>query len=328
MAAAGKRDLPVAYFISGHGNEGEFKKITLPPGCTVIVKSKPGQLSISEVSAAAAKKMFCARNSIFLDPLHNLPQLVDTLGSVAVYSAGEECPNFKFKLLLTHYTSKKPGQKQKLKVAPVSGLIPIPSTHAKQAALCAAFSKPYSLISPSTEAANVLPETYIHSVMPTRAEIETMIAEYWGDEEETAGSKGSAKSGTDVVVALEDIEDDEESSLYVHLSDLLQLREDGTAGRPGIFYNFACRGAGDTDIYETKKGLHGTILIPTHGNVIPSIRTIAPGKKGDKTRKVRRLLLNAIAEAETKRKHIIRGSRKFNPRTRSRGGGRRRSRRQ
>lgn len=315
MAAVG-RHIPAAYFISGHGNEGDFKKITLPPGCTVIVRSKPGQLSISEASAAAAKKIFCAKANIYRDPLRNLPQLIDELGSLAVYTAGESCPNFKFKLLLAHYTSKKRGEVQKIKIAPVSGLIPIPTSPAKQAALCAAFSKPYSNVLPSVAAEDILPETYVHSVMPTPAEVEEIIAEYDSDEEEE--EEGDP-------VSLKDIEDDEESSFYVHLSDLLQLNADGTAGRPGVFYNFACRGAGETDLYTIKKTNAGIIMIPAHGPTIPNVRRAAPGRAGDKTRAVARALRNTIAEAETKRKHLIRTSRRFNPLprsgSRSRGGG-------
>lgn len=336
---------PDVYYIAGHGGEGGLKKIRLPEGCTVIVRPKPGQYSLSEVVAKLARALFCAKSDVYRHPLENLRDVVNTVGSVAVYTEGELCPNFKFKLL-TNYSRHDYEY-----ISPVSGLIPLPKTEVARKRVCEAFSREPSKYKDTVPAIRVLPQHYEHSAFPTEEDVREIIHTYSyedennndnsnennndneNDEEESNGfnSNENAEESIDLLTVLED----DDSPFFVHLSDLLDLQPDGTAGRPGIFYNFSCRSTRDIsgvriELYdyerlkgEGKKG----IIYPIHGERIP--RALPPleeltenerEKLSEKnmrayTRKktasnvIRQLLFNTIAEAEGKRKHLIPGTR-------------------
>jgi hypothetical protein len=75
--------------------------------------------------------------------------------------------------------------------------------------------------------------------------------------------------------------------------DLLDIDKSGNARRPGVYYNFICRSAGKTNINQ---------------NYLNTIVSLKNAKM-----KQQYLLYKRIAEAETKRKQLLRGTKYNNP---------------
>jgi hypothetical protein len=299
--------MAATYYIAGHGGEGDPDgKIVLPAGCTVIARAKPGQFSISKAVMEGAKKIFCEVSDVYMQPLENMKKVVNAFGSVAVYRPGDLCPNFKFKLLVTHW------RRNTMIVAPVAGLIPIPEDPLDRALICNAYSAETKRLARTTPAMDVIPDLFQFSVVPTREQVVEMIEEDSDseDEDEDEDDEENENNKNKGVLTIEDVAGDDDSDLFVTLSDLLDIQADGSAGRPGIYYNFACRGVAVTDLYNIEKINGEGFLVPSHGESIPRA---GPGPAAAKRLVVRQLLLNTIAEAEGRRKHLIRGTRYNRP---------------
>jgi hypothetical protein len=93
-----------AYVMLGHGNEivNKSTKNIVPPGCTLVVEVHSGELNFKDFN----KIIDYNNKKIFLDPINNYKELVDSFSSInksfAIYGEGSEYPDFSYSLLSQH----------------------------------------------------------------------------------------------------------------------------------------------------------------------------------------------------------------------------------
>ena len=87
-----------AYYISGHGSEGEDSFI-VPEGCMIVVKQEHGNMGYTET---------VDRDNLELNILKRLPlkvlqqpdvyieELINSVGPVSIFKPGDVCPNFEY----------------------------------------------------------------------------------------------------------------------------------------------------------------------------------------------------------------------------------------
>ena len=87
---------PKAYIIGGHGEEGHGTFI-VPRGCIIVVKAYSG----SELYAYNPSQigLYSLTPDILKDPITHYDKLHHSVGSIAIFREGDECPNFSYTLL-------------------------------------------------------------------------------------------------------------------------------------------------------------------------------------------------------------------------------------
>ena len=90
-----------AFMIGGHGSQNIKNQttFTVPPGCIIIAKGIPGQVTNTQHLSLICKNSI----DILKDPLNHLEELYNNCGSIAIYKEGDICPNFHY-TLTTYYS--------------------------------------------------------------------------------------------------------------------------------------------------------------------------------------------------------------------------------
>jgi hypothetical protein len=92
-----------AYFIGGHGSEGNGK-FEVPKKCIIVAKAYPGQRTY------VSDEICQLSPDILKNPIKNKVKIHEAFGTVAIYTPGQMCPNFEY-TLLSCYPSDKPINK-------------------------------------------------------------------------------------------------------------------------------------------------------------------------------------------------------------------------
>ena len=94
-----------AFLICGHGDEHrdhDNDMIVVPDNCIIVVLMQYGEsmprVKLVEIHQKLYQLKEEGRSDILHDPLKHIPTLLEICGSVAIYQAGEECPNFDYQL--------------------------------------------------------------------------------------------------------------------------------------------------------------------------------------------------------------------------------------
>ena len=93
---------PKAYILGGHGDERHGNEhgneiFTVPPGCIIVVKTYAG--STIQAYSFLEKGLCSLTPTILKDPITHYDDLERILGSLAIYRAGDICPQFHYSLL-------------------------------------------------------------------------------------------------------------------------------------------------------------------------------------------------------------------------------------
>jgi len=268
-----------AYWLSGHGGEpNDGSTFVVPPGCIIVVKVTPGEYSY--VYNDYAKKLSSMDKNKLKDPLKNTNYLIQKFGSIAIFKPGDNCPLFNYYLLACFPASTvnySKGVFEKFSSGCNnlgSGVIDIDN-----------ITKPYADIVPITDI-NIDTYTanlYEKSEYPTKEKIQSEIAKF---SSEISLPSTSLQKFSSLVEKLDSV-------LYVNQKTLCE-----TLGK-GVYYNFICRYRGkETNV------LYGNILTNTEGHRHSSVKGIE--ELGGTQANTLRLIRNRIAEAETRRKGLLR----------------------
>ena len=85
-----------AYFIQGHGGEGNGY-FEVPDNCMVVVKTQTGKVTYTNYGATP---VLCELSpDILKNPLKHLDEIHEEFGSLAIYTPGQQCPNFEYNLM-------------------------------------------------------------------------------------------------------------------------------------------------------------------------------------------------------------------------------------
>ena len=268
-----------AYWLSGHGGEpNDGRTFIVPPDCIIVVKVTPGDYSY--VYNDYANKLSSMDKNKLKDPLKNTNYLIQNFGSIVIFKPGDNCPLFNYYLLAcfpsyTMNTSKGVFEKFSSGCNNLgSGVIDIDY-----------ITKPYADIVPITDI-NIDTYTanlYEKSEYPTKEKIQSEIAKFSSE------------------IPLPSTSLEKFSSLVENLDSVLNVNQKtlcDTLGK-GVYYNFICRYRGkETNV------LYGNILTNTEGHRHSSVKGIE--ELGATQANTLRLIRNRIAEAETRRKGLLR----------------------
>ena len=92
-----------AYFIGGHGDNGEngdddTRTFTVPKNCTIVVKAGAGECVWLDGRLQQSKK--CKLHpDILKNPSAHPDEIYEAFGNVAIYTSGQKCPNFNYYLV-------------------------------------------------------------------------------------------------------------------------------------------------------------------------------------------------------------------------------------
>lgn len=98
-----RRKQPKAYILGGHGSEQGDPPFTVPPGCIIVVKTYAG--SATKAYSFLEKGLCSLTPAILKDPITHYAELEHVLGSLAIYRAGVQCPQFHYSLLQCYQMS-------------------------------------------------------------------------------------------------------------------------------------------------------------------------------------------------------------------------------
>ena len=264
-----------AYWISGHGAEpNDGRTFTVPPGCIIVVKVTPGELSY--VFLDYEKQLSSMDKDKLKDPLKNTNYLIDNFGSIVIFKPGDQCPVFYYELVACFPS----GDYKKCNTFG-SGIIDIDTIISNQAELLN--------IPEDADISSYIANLYEKSIYPTKQQIQEALAKLTLPLEEN-----SWKSYTHIqkmhwiLDKIKKLWEVDQSSICNNL---------GT----GVYYNFICRyrGKETNDVYNYSSGVNNS-----HGRHHSAVRGIA-NIRGKNKLKNRLLILNRIAEAETRRKRLL-----------------------
>jgi hypothetical protein len=274
-----------AYVIVTHSREcGDVFEV--PPETTVIIKAKPSQVTDARDDIDT---LLCSRDSnILSNPEEHKSDIVDRLGSVAIYPAGAKIPNMNLTLFVGR---ERVGQRRTAQFIPLSGVIPISSK-----AACKNIRTEMVEVELNAPPDIVVPLMYEHSVFPLKEDIEKFI--------ETENDKRDVENPLTVKMLMEKKPDSFKEITSLKLKDLL-----AKVG-PGVFYFISCRGTVNVDPYNinataTRRGKKYRYTL--RNNI--ANRQLFRGNSFTGTNVEKAYLLRTIAEAEFRRKGAIRGSR-------------------
>ena len=93
-------DASHAYTVMGHGNENPTDINKVPKGCTLIVAGHSSEAThLHDILYKNMQLLYPDNRSIILNPLKFKNDIFELLGSVAIYTEGEEYPNYTYQLL-------------------------------------------------------------------------------------------------------------------------------------------------------------------------------------------------------------------------------------
>lgn len=285
-----------AYTILGHGDEPE-ETFTVPENCIVIAKSRPGERTFRVLYEEYIKNLGRLPLEVTRDPLApgHFPQLLEFLTSVAVYTPGEQCPNFTYNPFLTY---PPPDWHNRIEVGLYSGLVKLTeefravagnfktiqwNTHDYFAPLL--FPKPPEGVES--------PERFFkYSVSPSEKEIRDALKTW----ETSTGYKMRVSN------MLEELRDPRYGWNRNFTIDQKTL----CAEHPGVYYNFACRAKPvSTKIYTERAtvGVEPVRELPKgYLNLRSPKAGVAEGVHVPSN--VRGVYLQAIQEAERSKRYM------------------------
>jgi len=87
------------YIIGGHGNDYlSSKPFKVPKGCMIVVKLEHGMLAYGDSMDAMIHNMNFIPKMYLQNPAKYASHIIRSIGSVAIYSEGQMCPNFTYYL--------------------------------------------------------------------------------------------------------------------------------------------------------------------------------------------------------------------------------------
>jgi hypothetical protein len=280
-----------AFFIGGHGKE-HSDMIVVPDNCIIIVHAQYGEKTLRKNNLEILKKLYQlkagGRSDVLHDPLKHIPTLLEIYGTLAIYQAGEQCPNFNYYL----FDCLKPTECYNVPV----GVINLDT-----------LSKPSQYLFKNTLRNSATPSQiidhfsrpYQDSIYPTKKDIEDTVKEVI--------AQSNAHSNTQTP-SLRKIYKEIEKKIRVRLSDILEVRKDDFRKR--VYYHSMCRSKKDVTEGLRRRHFTDIIEIPdikprplksilTLYNDIKQIQRLPPSishtlKKASNAIALRRGMINAL----------------------------------
>lgn len=277
-----------SYIIMGHGLEGErLERFVVPDNCIIIAKAHPGDSATSDVVLPLYNMVGSEENhDLFTNPLENIREIINKLGSVVMYKPGDLCPNFIYTFASIDDTELFFGQ-----TTNHWGLIQTP------------LKKEIEVIdiSKSDTIKEWFPKLYSESILPTEKEVvDGLIQTYNFNKNSTVHNlldlivESNLKNKTNPYYKF--------MKLFRYTQKkLLDIDENGNARRPGVYYNFVCRNLHQLLNFKQNQSYMNRVVSLKN---LPPLKYVPPVIQ-------KRLLARRIIEAETKRKHLLPGT-KYN----------------
>ena len=262
-----------AYWISGHGDEpNNGRTFTVPPGCIIVVKVTPGELSYGYYDIAKNLDVDKLK-----DPIRNSNYLIDNFGSIAIFKPGDQCPVFFYYLLTCYPSVPEPGEDRYNRCETFgSGVIDFDKITTKKSGI-----QPV----PEGNLIEYMTNFYDNSVYPTKEQVKDAF-----------GTTTMDNIPKDLKTPAKKLD-----YLYNQFLERACMIDQETLCRnlKGVFYNFICRYRGQEtyNVYNNRN-----LFKNSH-----SYHALAKGieAQGNKN-KILRLLRNKVEEAETRRKGLLR----------------------
>jgi len=263
-----------AYWISGHGGEpNDGSTFTVPPGCIIVVKVSPGEISYGYERIAVNLDVDKLK-----DPIRNSNYLIDNFGPIAIFKPGDQCPYFFYELLYCFPYAPKPGKDRYNECRTFgSGVIDFDKITEKKSS-----DEPV----PEGDLIEYMTNLYNNSVYPTKKQVKDAF-----------GSATMDNIPKDLKTPAKKLD-----YLYEEFLDLTLCKVSQNFLcqnlKKGVFYNFVCRYRG-RETYN----VYNTIYNRNNQKTISAARGV---EETWKTRDIHALLREKIGEAETRRKELIR----------------------
>ncbi len=234
---------PPVFMIAGHGAEDDSPKIRVPDGCTLIVRANKGQ--ITRANWITRPFRYDKLNDAMAHPedAHNMAELIRALGSLAVYNAGDMCPNFKY-IAFSKWADKDSFKPDAYEFT-LSGIYRGPFTDYKQEWIWHNYCK-------AVDEAD-LPSLFEGSLYPTSAQVAAHIERAKRTIRED--SKTLLTGPPDTLHLYMEYVKNHAGLFEISQKDIFRFMEKKEHGlEPGIFYNLVCRDVGTLTDYAFQKG--------------------------------------------------------------------------
>jgi hypothetical protein len=283
-----------AYIIVGHGidPEEDNNEFVVPDNCVIVVKAHPGEPTTYITTIPLMNKVGDEENQeLYKNPLTNTKQIIKELGSVIIYKPGEKCPNYIYMF--------RPSD---MFYFNYNGIFKTPLNRKIK-------RKTYG----DDINYDMLPKDYIksiynQSIFPTSEDVFNTILKANISIRESNKDMTMHDMENLWLSSPEIWETMTEEKYTITQKELLQIDNNGISKMPGVYYNFVCRDATQTNNYYIENNNGDTVnisgeesrYVPKYYIINPNINTIINKKD------LKPLAYRIIAEAETKRKPLIR----------------------
>ena len=303
-----------AYTVMGHGNEEPRQIYKVPKGCTLIVAGHSSETApLRAVLNKTIQLLYPENRSIILDPLKFKKDIFELFGSVAIYTEGEEYPNYTYQLLNYYQGNEEKGINNMLIE---SGLVDITladknlifSIDAALKNIKKHFTKNYTTVDYNTPLfingrfnpvaeqmirSFRIPQLFNNSVVMRQNDISKIIEKLirYIRPKRIKYKENTVK---DFIIMLT-------FKTIITQKQLFDMVENGKLS-PGVFYNFVCR--------DTGKKLEDSNLLQPVSKLAPEVR----GRISEAAVQRRRLLSNVFTESKNPFKTLRKRKRTFDRR--------------
>jgi hypothetical protein len=157
-----------AYLIAGHGLEAiPGDTFPVPEGCYIVVKAKIGELTDSIDFHRQVSRLCDIDHKKLEDPKKYEDDIVNAIKSNRVYKPGEDCPNFRYRLVAC-------DKKEYNKCGTYgSGVINLKKLQTSK--LCANPLGPYLRFNSAQDPIDFISNLYENSILPTKRKVELYL---------------------------------------------------------------------------------------------------------------------------------------------------------
>jgi len=295
----------MAYLIAGHGAEVFQQTFEVPPGCTIVVHTRPYELSYTFTENV--NRLVDLPPRFLTNPVQYASEIIKAIGSVAIYQAGEQCPQFKYMTIncisypnspydtCYGYSGSGINDMTKMHYEPKNSYLNIPLQEI-------VFDRDLSSLDPGN-VKQLVSQLYRYSIYPTMKEVKQFMRDnhdtFLADSTEYSENGGEIISEINSVAMMQ--------SILKNLSqwDVINPTQEFLCHRtPGVYYNLVCRySEGVNNINEYNESLQKSQIRISSARHLSRDLSNVPNNMEEKRVK---MVEARIAEAETKRKGLIR----------------------
>ena len=285
------KNIPV-YTIGGHGEQSNDTFI-VPKGCKIVTHIQYGDIAWNTEVIRQLASLSTLQDDILYTPEIHSSYIIDKIGSIAIYTEGQSCPNFVYILNACYDKSSCNSI--------YSGIIPIKYFNGSNVSSFKYYNQLIQNAKKVRDIIEIISDMYKYSIYPTKIEIFDLCLYIIKNTPNLHKYKkiDTNITGDESLEILTYLLDSLVSSSVYKNIPLYITQKELCHQFPGVYYNLVCRQ--DKNMYELTQTVT-PFLQNTYNNAVYNNPNTNPNSKG----LLKRALLKKIAHKKIEEAHMQR----------------------